>query len=437
MKELKREKIIKNGFTLIELLAVIIILGILMIIAIPSVTRYISDSRKSAYATTAKEIVAGARNIVNDGKLGMFDTNTTYYIPSSYIKTENASKSPYGEFTEAYVVITYNGKGYSYYWTSVDDAGEGIKDIVAYDKLETDNVESDLTNDMIDPNITKRGVGERSKILVLDPNTETWKEVVGGATTKVPEEGSGQISNIIPDPVSFSTDSWATISNAVKNGNIDVYQVGDEKEITLSNFGTFNVRIANKSNPGQCSNINYSQSACGFVVEFVDIIDLHIYNPRDLTYTGGIYGKDNVGGWEYSSIREYISTVIYDALPKDLKDVIISTRVISGHGATPQDNQNYVTNDKLYIFSAKEILNTSSAFDTAASQTKWLDYYQNKGNSEYNYDASLKNYNGTPKAYWLRAAHSENKNNFQYCYGYWSSTLPNQEFGIAPAFRLG
>ena len=44
----------KKGFTLIELLAVIIILGILMIIAIPSVTKYISDSRKSAYVDTAK-----------------------------------------------------------------------------------------------------------------------------------------------------------------------------------------------------------------------------------------------------------------------------------------------------------------------------------------------------------------------------------------------
>ena len=37
------------GFTLIELLAVIIILGVLMLVAIPSVTSYVANSRKNSY----------------------------------------------------------------------------------------------------------------------------------------------------------------------------------------------------------------------------------------------------------------------------------------------------------------------------------------------------------------------------------------------------
>ena len=121
-KTVKNEKKKKKGFTLIELLAVIIILGILMIIAIPSVTRYINDSRKSAYVDTAKEIVSGTRNLVNEGKLGMYDTTATYYIPADYINTENALKSPYGEFSQAYVGVVYDGKGYKYSWISCDDA---------------------------------------------------------------------------------------------------------------------------------------------------------------------------------------------------------------------------------------------------------------------------------------------------------------------------
>ena len=86
-----------------------------MIIAIPSVTSYINNSRKSAYVDTAKQIVSGARNKVNSGDWEMYDTNTTYYIPTSAITIENGSekgaKSPYGEFKEAYILVTYSGNG--------------------------------------------------------------------------------------------------------------------------------------------------------------------------------------------------------------------------------------------------------------------------------------------------------------------------------------
>ena len=96
----------------IKVLSVIIILGILMIIAIPAVTSYISDSRNSAYVSTAKEIVSGTINLVNEGKLGMYDTNITYYIPASCINTENNFESPYGTFVKAYVGVNFDGDGY-------------------------------------------------------------------------------------------------------------------------------------------------------------------------------------------------------------------------------------------------------------------------------------------------------------------------------------
>ena len=42
-------KISKDGFTLIELLAVIVILAVLLAIAVPMVSGFIFDSKRSAY----------------------------------------------------------------------------------------------------------------------------------------------------------------------------------------------------------------------------------------------------------------------------------------------------------------------------------------------------------------------------------------------------
>ena len=142
-----------KGFTLIELLAVIIILGILMIIAIPSVTSYINNSRKSAYVDSAREIVAGARNFVNEGKVPMYDTSATYYIKASCISTENGQKSPYGDFVddETYVIVTYDGKGYDYYWVSRDTTGQGVSTPIALKDLDEDDIKSDIALGTIIP----------------------------------------------------------------------------------------------------------------------------------------------------------------------------------------------------------------------------------------------------------------------------------------------
>ena len=54
------KKINKKGFTLIELLAVIVILGVIMVIAVPAVTKYIDKSRKDAFETSVKQLVDAA-----------------------------------------------------------------------------------------------------------------------------------------------------------------------------------------------------------------------------------------------------------------------------------------------------------------------------------------------------------------------------------------
>ena len=58
------KKINRAGFTLIELLAVITIMGILMMVAIPSVSRTIENSRRDTFADNALTYINTVRNAV-------------------------------------------------------------------------------------------------------------------------------------------------------------------------------------------------------------------------------------------------------------------------------------------------------------------------------------------------------------------------------------
>lgn len=188
-----KKKLGNKGFTMVELLAIMIILSALITLAIPAVTKYINDSRKASYITTANNLIGGARNLVNHGSLQMFDTNTTYYIPTSYIKTESGSKSPYGEFTEAYIGVVYDGNGYNYYWISNDTSRQGIKNLTPQYKLDEDLIESNISDLEIIETVESTGIGGRKEILILD-SVGHWEEK-RDATVDIDLDGNISLEN--------------------------------------------------------------------------------------------------------------------------------------------------------------------------------------------------------------------------------------------------
>ena len=254
-------------------------------------------------------------------------------------------------------------------------------------------------------------------------------ELYDMASTHCPD---GYICEKIPSPSSFENDLWITISTAIKNGNTSVYNVGDTKEVEVAGYGTFTVRIANNSTPEECSTEGFSQTACGFVVEFADIITKYNMNSA----------RTNVGGWRDSEMRTFVNNDIYNALPEDLRSVISDTYVVSGHGWS--DSSNFTTTDKLYLLSTKEVWGKSGTsdtidYDTAEAETRQLDYYSNLGVSTSNYSGAKKyDASGTATTWWLRSTDCNSSRNFYYVHigGGWSYYYANSTYGAAPAFRL-
>ena len=234
---------------------------------------------------------------------------------------------------------------------------------------------------------------------------------------------------VMMEPNSFSTDSWYTIAKAVKNNNISKYNVGDTKSVNLGTYGTHTLRIANTSTPSECSTSGFSQTACGFVLEFADIITTHKMNDTNT----------NVGGWPASSMYTFVNNDIYNAIPSELRNAIIDTTVVSGHGSRSGET-NFTSTDKLYLLTLKEIYtNSSSSYDAAKDLTRTLDYYTSIGVTTSSYSGAIKK-NGINASYWwLRAAYSYGTNSFSYVdpKGDWQSNYANYLRGVAPAFRLG
>ena len=238
----------------------------------------------------------------------------------------------------------------------------------------------------------------------------------------------------------FATDSWSTIIANVKAGYGSEYKVGSTKEVNLgTTYGTHTLRVANTSTPSECSGTGFSQTACGFVLEFADIITTHKMNDTDT----------NVGGWPATSMRTFVNNDIYNAIPSEIKNAIIDTTVVSGHGS--EDTENFTSTDKLYLLSTAEVwVDEQSAFpdpggfdgalDKARNVTRQLDYYKNLGVTNYSYHSGAIKKNETSGLEWfLRSANSVYDTLFFIVdtYGNCDRANADSTSGVAPAFRLG
>ena len=381
-----------KGFTLVELLAVIAILAILVIIALPNVLKMFNDSKKNSFLTEAKTLYSEVSK--------KYISETMKGNKLTYISSEDDTKLEMtGRDLQYCVLLNTDGSVKSMKVSN----GEWIAELPSGKKI-TDLNSSDLKD-----------------------VPSGYKFECNGSTTQTPLPAK-----------SFGEDSWEVIAsnakNCVDNPDSCPYSVGNEREVKLGKYGNHKVRIANLNSPKEegCGTKGFSESACGFVIEFADIIGTHMMNDP----------ATNKGGWLESQMKTFIDNDIYNSLPPELKSVIIDTKTVSGHGS---EDTNDITSpeDKLYLLAPKEIYSDwSNQYDSAANLTRQLDYYKIKGVTTNKKDwngAIKKNSEGKNYWWWLRSANSSNYGHFYYVYYYgdWDYYSAGNTCGVSPAFRIG
>ena len=292
----------KKGFTLIELLAVIIILGILMLIAVPSVTAYINNSRKNAYAETIQGIVKGAVNKINDGSLEVYDTDTTYYIPASAIELESGTlQSPYGKINTAYVVVTYDGDNYDYYYVGKDEKDMGIDKITKGELINKESIVSDIGT--IDTTV---GIIGKGKIIVFDESltpgtaqtasTNVYGEYKDNAIEY--PEGKNKETVVVGDIVKIDTEEFYVVKH-------------DGDDLVL--LAKYNLKVGAISNYDWETLDRYDANTPGYGLQSAEAKGLTVWDTGYTYYGTTIFASNDY--WRGKLGTTYTGTICEEGEP--------------------------------------------------------------------------------------------------------------------------
>ena len=310
--------------------------------------------------------------------------------------------------------------------------------------------------------------GDSSKTVTLTPSSGYYMDSIsctngytaflplGGVTgtTKILNNGyeSNSVCTITTKVLSpFATDSWAEIQYNVTSGNVDRYNIGDIKTIQLTNNFTFRsytyrdrtivLRVANKKSCKDALLENpklTSETACGFVVEFANVLEVLPLSSYSNAYNGGYYNTQ----------LRYRAEDIYNAMTEDLAAVIMDTTVVAGHGKNPTNPANIETdssgnyiirNQKLYALDRQEVFgNNNQSGSTAGDLTRQLDYYLDYNNSKIKV-ANTRSGGIQNNSWWLRSvpATYDYRGDIVTNSGTVSSIGNSDNGGVSLAFRIG
>ncbi len=266
----------KKGFTLIELLAVILILGIITLIAIPIVSKILSQSKKSSFETTINNVVSAIEDTCRLQQLKDQDINYTYNFLDGLVSPTLSIK---GKLPKTGVVkvdsncnTVFSLTNGSYTATKTNPAVDFSVINGSTVDLEIHNIYADGTAVYFNPNTGEKcnsasavsttgtksgcmkwyafgdtGYDNESLNLILDHNTSSsiWSSTGDNVTGP----------NSLLNQLKTDTDSWAGLSTRT-----DSYTLNNGISNYTINYSTYKARLITANEVASISkNITFNE----------------------------------------------------------------------------------------------------------------------------------------------------------------------------------
>ncbi|HIU80609.1 MAG TPA: leucine-rich repeat domain-containing protein [Candidatus Coproplasma excrementipullorum] len=245
----------------------------------------------------------------------------------------------------------------------------------------------------------------------------------------------------IPINPTFSENSWLMIKEAFTSGIAkQFWNVGDTKEVTLTDGYTYHIRIADMTD-GRYTKADGSGSTRG-VFEFVELLPTsYAINPSQVTDGGSTCYT--AGGWAMSYMKNTVMDVtVWNMLPDDLKQAIseITLNEYSYTSPSPRSSDN-----KLFLPAETEVFasrhNSAEGYQSGCVKYTQWEYYDaiTTADSSSCPERQKQKVNSTSNnTWWLRSPYSGGTNSF--CFvsdsGYYSNSAAYYYYGVSPCFAI-
>ena len=318
----------KKGFTLVELLAVMVILSVLLLLALPAVTRQVEESRKRTFAEDAHTVASAVKDDILMGDKVVSSTGKINYniTDVNNLLDKKLGKSPFGgNYETANVEVQVNrdpntGKrSYSMRVCLVDDSGNGFG-YSSVENLDASSIALGSATSNCKPAF------EATNVVETDNQNNSHYNTI----TVNPESGSQ-----LPNDQTV-TESRFTGDNSTTKNNYVYFNCSDTSNQTSSTCHLY--RIIGKFT------VQNEYGVYEDRLKLVSVDEIKAPAPN-----AGKWDANGSNNWTQSSLKDYLNTTYYNSINEKYRALIGDTKYYLG-GAQSVDN---VTRADMYEYERK------------------------------------------------------------------------------------